>query len=255
MTSMSPTSWRVAVCRLRKPGRLPFDAMPDASFLAATRDSYDAIAVEYADMVSGDIEERVLDRALLAAFAELVRANGHRPVADVGCGPGRITIVLHQLGLDAFGIDLSPVMVELARRTHPQLRFEVGSMLALDVPDASLGGLLAYYSIIHISRQRRPEVFSEFHRVLSPGGHLMLAYQVGDDTRHLDEAFGKVVSLDFHRQQPPEIAKLVRSAGFELVAMIVKEPQGTDRTPQAVTIARKPVEGTVSGDADHQISA
>jgi ubiquinone/menaquinone biosynthesis C-methylase UbiE len=225
-------------------GALPFSAMPDASFLAATRDSYDAMVAEYADMVSGDIEGRTLDRALLAAFAELVRADGPRPVADVGCGPGRITTVLHRLGLDAFGIDLSPMMVELARRTHPQLRFEVGSMLALDLPDASLGGLLAYYSIIHIPRQRRPEVFAEFHRVLAPGGHLMLAYQVGDDTRHLDEAFGKPVSLDFHRQQPHEVAGLISSAGFTMCATITKEPEGTDKTPQGITIARKPTDRT-----------
>ena len=218
--------------------------MPDASFLAATRDSYDATAAEYADMVSSDIEGRSLDRALLAAFAELVHAGGPRPVADVGCGPGRITVVLHQLGLDAFGIDLSPMMVELARRTHPQLRFEVGSMLALDLPDASLGGLLAYYSIIHIPRQRRPEVFAEFHRVLAPGGPLMLAYQVGDDTRHLDEAFGKAVDLDFHRQQPHEVAELIRHAGFELWATVVKQAEGTEKTPQGITIARKLTVGT-----------
>ena len=215
--------------------------MPDdAAFLAATRDSYDAIAVEYRDMLSGDIEGRALDRALLAAFAELVRANGSGPVADVGCGPGRITIVLHRLGLDAFGIDLSPAMVELARRTHPQLRFEVGSMLALDLPDASLGGLLAYYSIIHVPRRRRAEVLAEFHRVLAPGGHLMLASQVGDDTRHLDEAFDKRVDLDFRRQQPHEVAELVRGAGFELWTTAVKQAEGTEKTPQAITIARKP---------------
>ncbi len=215
--------------------------MPDdASFLAATRDSYDAIAVQYTDMLRGDIDSRVLDRALLAAFAELARAGGSGPVADVGCGPGRITVVLHQLGLDAFGIDLSPAMVDLARRTHPQLRFEIGSMLALDLPDASLGGLLAYYSLIHIPRRRRPEVLTEFHRVLAPGAPLMLAYQVGDDTRHLDEAFDKRVDLDFHRQQPQEVADLVRGAGFELRATLVKQPEGADKTPQGITIACKP---------------
>jgi ubiquinone/menaquinone biosynthesis C-methylase UbiE len=216
----------------------------DASVLAATRDSYDTMAVDYTDMVSGDIEGRPLDRALLATFAELVRADGNRPVADVGCGPGRITVVLHQLELDAFGVDLSPTMVELARRKYPHLRFEVGSMLALNLPSASLSGLLAYYSIIHIPRQRRHEVFAEFHRVLAPGGHLMLAYQVGDDTRHYDEAFGKRVNLDFHRQQPHEIAELLRSAGFDLWATVVKQPEGTERTPQGITIARKPTETT-----------
>jgi SAM-dependent methyltransferase len=120
----------------------------DAS-LAETRDSYDAIAAEYSDLVNSELDDRPLDRALFAAFAELIRAGGNGPVADVGCGSGRVTTLLSRLGLDAFGVDLSPGMVSLARRNYPQLRFEEGSMLALDIPTADLGGLLAYYSIIH----------------------------------------------------------------------------------------------------------
>ena len=53
---------------------------------------------------------------------------GGGPVADVGCGPGHVTAHLRDSGLDAFGIDLSPVMIDVARREHPGLRFEVGSM-------------------------------------------------------------------------------------------------------------------------------
>jgi SAM-dependent methyltransferase len=213
--------------------------MPDATYLAAVRDSYDTIAVEYAEMLRTDMDERPLDRALLAAFAELVRGNGNGPVADVGCGPGRVTVVLKGLGLDAFGIDLSPGMVELARRTYRGLRFEVGSMLALDLPDAGLGGLLAYYSIIHLPWEQRPEVFAEFHRVLVPAGHLMLAFQVGDDRGRREEAFGKPVSLDWYRQQPDEVAQLLRDAGFETWATAVKEREGEEKTPQGIMIARK----------------
>ena len=144
--------------------------MTDASVVAATRDSYDALAAEHAEVVASGLDDRPLDRALFAAFAEMVQAGGNRTVVDVGCGPGRVTILLSRLGLDVSGIDLSPGMVALARRTYPQLRFEQGSMLALDLPDASVGGLLAYYSIIHIPWEQRPQVFTEFHRVLVPGG-------------------------------------------------------------------------------------
>jgi ubiquinone/menaquinone biosynthesis C-methylase UbiE len=70
-----------------------------------------------------------------------VRAQGGGTVADVGCGPGRITAHLRQLGVDALGIDLSPAMIEVARRDHPGLRFEVGSMTDLALADASLAGL------------------------------------------------------------------------------------------------------------------
>lgn len=215
--------------------------MPDERFLAATRASYDVMAVEYAEKVGSDLDAKPLDRALLAAFAELTKAGGNGLVADVGCGPGQVTAALHRLGLDAFGIDLSPEMIAVARRTHPHLRFEVGSMLALDLPQASLGGLLAYYSIIHIPWGRRADVFDEFHRVLAPGGQLMLVFQVGDDQGHRAEAFGKAICVDWYRQQPDEIAGLLRRAGFEVWATTTRLPDSTEKTPQGYVLARKPV--------------
>ena len=105
--------------------------VPDDAYLVPTRDSYDLLAAEFPDVVSTNLDDKPLDRALLRTFAELVPAG---PVGDVGCGPGQVTALLHRLGLDAFGIDLSPGTVALARRTYPELRFEVGSMLALDIP-------------------------------------------------------------------------------------------------------------------------
>ena len=80
------------------------------------------------------------DRAVLATFAELVSRDELGPVADIGCGPGRITGYLHYLGLDAFGVDLSPGMLAVARQALPRLRFVEGSMTGLDLPDGSLGG-------------------------------------------------------------------------------------------------------------------
>ncbi|ADB29360.1 Methyltransferase type 11 [Kribbella flavida DSM 17836] len=208
--------------------------------MTATRDSYDALASAHADVVSSALDDRPLDHALFATFAELVRQGGNGPVADVGCGPGRVTILLSRLGLDAFGIDLSPGMLELARRTYPELRFDEGSMLALDLPDASLGGVLAYYSIIHVPWDQRPQVFAEFHRVLTPGGVVMLVFQVGEEKVHRDEFLGEAISLDFYRQQPHEVAELLRAAGFDLWMTAVREPQDAEKTPQGYVIARKP---------------
>ena len=64
------------------------------------RRAYDAIAAEYTDLYRHELRGRPLERALLAAFAELV---GDRPVADLGCGPGRVTAHLRDLGVSAFG--------------------------------------------------------------------------------------------------------------------------------------------------------
>jgi SAM-dependent methyltransferase len=218
----------------------------EPDFLRATRAAYDAAATQYAEWIRGELAAKPLDRAMLAGFAELVQASGGGPVADVGCGTGRVTAHLHGLGLSVFGVDLSPRMVAVARQAHSDLRFEVGSMLALDLPDGVLGGLMAWYSIIHIPHERLPEVFTEFHRVLAAGAHLLLAFQVGDEPFHLTEAFGHPVSLEFHRRQPDQVAALVRQAGLVVRARLLREPdtegEFPEKTPQAFVLARKPVD-------------
>jgi SAM-dependent methyltransferase len=219
-------------------------AVTETAHLTATRAGYDAMAEQYAEVFRAALDEAPLDRALLSGFAELVRRDHLEPeVLEVGSGPGGIAAYLHQLGAAVRGIDLSPAMVELARREHPELAFEVGEMGALDVADASLAGVVAWYSVIHVPAAQRPGVIGEFHRVLRPGGYALLAFQVGDDTLHLDEAFGHEVSLDFHRLQPDAVVALLEDAGFELYARLVRAPDSSSpaaKVPQGFVIARKP---------------
>lgn len=208
--------------------------------MRATRAGYDAVAADYAQWVSDDLAVKPLDRALLGAFAELVAAHGGRPVGDLGCGPGRVTAHLRSLGVSVFGVDLSPAMVAVARRTYPDLRFDEGSITAVDAADGALGGIVAWYSIIHTPPQELAVIFVEFHRLLTPGGHLLLAFQVGDEPRHLVQAFGRVVSLDFYRFQPDHVAQLLHQAGLGVVARLLREPDETETVSQAYLLARKP---------------
>lgn len=218
--------------------------MTEPDFVASTRGSYDTVAEDYGGWIRGELAAKPLDRAVLGGFAELVAAAGAGPVADIGCGPGRVTAHLTELGLSVFGVDLSPNMIALARRTYPGLRFTEGSMTALDIAAGTLGGVLAWYSVIHIPDELLPGVFAEFHRVLAPGGYVQLAFQVGTGVMHRTEAGGHEISLDFHRREPDRVADLLGRAGFAPVARTVREPDGygvfPEQTPQGFVLARKP---------------
>ena len=217
------------------------NAAPTADFIEATRSSYDAIAPAYSAEHPDSLVESPLDRSLLTAFADLVRTAGEAPVADVGSGPGYVTARLNSLGLPAFGIDISPRMVALAREAHPQLRFEVGSMTSLDVPDGTLGGVVALYSTIHIPDDRLPGVFAEFHWALRPGGHVLLGFQGAEDEHlHLSERYGQDISLDYYFRTPAAVASFLTQAGLPLYSEVLRKPQGEEKRPRVFILAYKP---------------
>lgn len=212
---------------------------PEPPYQHATRAAYDIVAVDYAELLETELAAKPLDRALLAVFAELLQAAGNGPVADLGCGPGRVTAHLHSLGLNAFGIDLSPGMVAEARRRHPHLHFDEGPMTDLDLTDGALGGIVAWYSIIHTPPDLLPVIFAEFHRVLAPGGHLLAAFQAGDERVHLEHAYGHAISLDAYRLSPAQVTHQLSQAGLPVYASALREPQEAEKTQQAYLLARK----------------
>lgn len=207
------------------------------SWLSATRISYDTDAVGYAEKVRGLLEGSPYLRASLALFAELVRDSGGGLVADVGCGPGYVTRHLHDLGVDAFGIDLSPEMVAIARRDYPALRFEVGTMTNLDLADDSVAGVLAFWSVIHVPDHSVPRVFAQFRRVMRPGGPLLVGFHVGDETRRTSGGCsGRSIDVDSHPRRPSEVARWLREAGFAIEAELVMRPD--EDVPGAIILAR-----------------
>lgn len=132
-------------------------------------------------------------------------------------------------------------MVAVARRDHPGLQFSEGSMEALELADGTLGGIVVWYSIIHTPPARLPGVFAEFHRTLLDGGLLLLSFQAGDESRHLDFAYGYEIDLDAYRLPPERIKELLLQAGFVVEAQLLREPDDMyEKTPQAYLLARKP---------------
>jgi SAM-dependent methyltransferase len=207
-----------------------------SSHLRATADAYDAVAVRYAELPRDDLEAIALDRAVLAAFAELARSADPGLVAELGCGPGPVTAHLRDLGLDVFGVDLSPVMIALARETYPQLRFEVGSMDALDLGDGELGGIVSWYSVIHAPPQVIPSYFAEFHRVLAAGGHLLLAF-FESENEPVTVFDHKVTAA--YRWPIDDLARLARAAGFIEIGRMLREPCENERFRRGHLLMRR----------------
>jgi SAM-dependent methyltransferase len=213
----------------------------DSEFKAATQAGYDAVAEEYAERFFDELAAKPLDRALLDCLVELTRGVG--VIADIGCGPGQIARYLADHGAQAMGIDLSPEMVRLAQRLSPDIPFRQCDMLALGVN--SLGGIAAFYSIIHAPPEQIPQVMGEFYRVLRLGGLALLAFHIGDEVVHRDEWWEKPVSLDFHFYQPETLARRLEEAGLRVEAKIERAPYvGSVEHPsqRGYLLARKPSE-------------
>jgi len=208
-----------------------------------TRASYDAVAPAYAEALSDELARKPLDRALLTAFAEQVRAvgRGETRVWDVGCGPGHVTAFLAGLGLRAAGVDLSGEMTGQAAKRHPDLTFSTGSMTALPAADASWDGLVSFYSLIHmIDDADLRAALAEFRRVLTGGGLLLLAVHAGEETRHLAEWFGAEVDVSFRFFDPAWLSAELERAGFAVESLTRRQPYpGAEvATPRAYILAR-----------------
>jgi len=204
--------------------------------------SYDRLADEYTARLFGELAHKPLDRALLDRFADAVRGRG--TVCDLGCGPGQVARYLRERGLaEVCGVDLSPGMIAEARRLTPAIDFRTGDLRALDAPDGSWAGIAAFYSILHVPRG--PAVVAalcEWRRVLQPGGLALLSFHVGDEVRHVDELWGRAVSLDFVFFQPAEMRGYLEAAGLEVEEIVERDPYPDVEvaTRRAYVFARRP---------------
>jgi SAM-dependent methyltransferase len=97
-------------------------------------------------------------------------------ILDMGCGAGRTTIPLAEMGLDIVGIDISSPMIQFARQqanlAGVHADFQVMDSMQLEFPDASFEVVLYSYNGIELipGRAGKKKVMAEVLRVLKPGG-------------------------------------------------------------------------------------
>ncbi len=207
--------------------------------LRSTRRAYDAVAADYARLLPDMSLEAPLDRAVLAAFVEMADLSTDSLVVDVGCGTGRVTAHLARAGLPVAGMDLSTAMATAARAAHPDLSFTVAHAGALPFRSGSLGGLVAWYSLINLPSSALPGVVAEVARVTRPGAPILLGFQSGDGERvERTTSYGRDVALTYHRHRVEDVVDAVVATGLALHATVRREPSlAHETTPQAFVLA------------------
>ena len=191
-------------------------------------EAYGARAAEYVELLGSVDAMHPSDRELIGTWGD--QAVG--PAIDAGCGPGHWTDFLARRGVDIRGVDLTPAFIEYARGRYPDLRFATGSVDALDASDASLGGVLAWYSLIHHAPDAIGSTLDEIARVLRPGGLLLTGFFEGSAV----EAFDHAVTTAY-RWPVAELSERLRASGFEIVETHTRT--SPDARPHAAIVARR----------------
>jgi ubiquinone/menaquinone biosynthesis C-methylase UbiE len=201
---------------------------------------YDALAKEYSETFSGEHEKKPKDQEILLRFSKEIGGSG--PVWDFGCGPGQTTKYLKDLGIGVSGLDLSEKILKQARRIHPEINFRKGNILDFEFEDDSIGGVVAFYAIVHFTKEQVEIAFREVFRVLRSGGLFLLAYHIGEETIHIDEFLGRKVDFDFMFFTTDFIYSCLQPIGFKKIEIIERDPYpGVEyQSRRAYVFAKKP---------------
>ncbi|MET9595306.1 class I SAM-dependent methyltransferase [Streptomyces sp. NPDC006516] len=132
--------------------------------------AFDAIGADYERAFAGSAAHLAsLDR-LLGALAPRSR------VLDVGSGTGRPTAgTLADAGHEVLGVDVSPVMVELASRRVPGASFRCADIREAALEEESFDAVCVYFSLLQMPREEQRTLVGRLTRALRPGGRMVLA--------------------------------------------------------------------------------
>ena len=207
-----------------------------------TKRSYDAVADDYAERISDELDGKPLDRALLDALIELADGGG---VADIGCGPGHVARYLRRKNTKTIALDLSPAMAAIANRHTPAA---AADMTALPIKDKRLAAIISLYAVIHLDEHQRAAAYREFARTLQPGGTALIAFHTSDaeipigGAKTFTQWWGHDVALTVQvprpgtrdRQTEPRRAHPHRTPGEAVGRRRTSEPAQLPRRPAAV---------------------
>ncbi len=224
--------------------------MTDDIRTATVRALWDATAAVYLDAVVPALRETHL---AVSALAGDVRGLD---VLDLGCGTGAMSVALGTAGATVTAVDLAPRMVAVARQQLAGVpgiaRVDVMDAQALDLPDASFDMVVAALSLMFCPDHAA--AFAEAHRVLRPGGRMVMACWGRPD--QCESVTVVRVASQFATARPPDgtptgqslgdpdlLRGLITDAGFTDISMASRRMRLRYPGPDAMWAAVRHVHG------------
>lgn len=218
--------------------------MTGVEYPGELRRSYDRMAPAYRDHFARELEHKPFDRIFLDRVAAVIDRSEW--VIDLGSGPGQIGAYLIGRDVRIVSVDLSLAMLREAAFLVPAGGRVQADMRFLPFGTCSVGGIVAFYSLIHIPPDELAGTLNELHRVLRIGGHVALTTHVtsppdrgaavrqeGSLALHVEEMLSTPVDLDFYFYGVAELVPELEQTGFSVVDSTERDPYAPDIEAQS----------------------
>jgi ubiquinone/menaquinone biosynthesis C-methylase UbiE len=197
------------------------DADPRTS---TVREGYDRMASHYVEWAAG-IDDPARERHTEALIGRLPTGA---TLLELGCGAGVPSTRRLAEHCAVTGVDVSAHQLRLARGNVPAATFVHADLMRVELPDASVDAVTAFYVLAHVPREALAEVFGRVRRWLRPGGWFLATLGAGDTPGSTEVWLG--VPMFFSSYEPERNRELLSAAGFDLMVdevVELEEPEGT----------------------------
>ncbi|EPH06594.1 hypothetical protein HMPREF1531_00495 [Propionibacterium sp. oral taxon 192 str. F0372] len=205
------------------------------------RFSHDVVAAIHPEAFAITEPERDIDLAMIRHFAGLLPTGAK--VLDAGCGIGRMLPVLRDLGLRPLGVDFSMAMIDRARREHPEFVTWAAPLTRIPCVNESFAAVFSWYSLTCIDDEQLSIVLEEFHRLLVPGGLLLISFRIGGTPPDTTAGTRHNPATPVDPMGPPltreRIFQGAARQDFILVADLERAPVANEQQPRAAMIFRR----------------
>ena len=139
-------------------------------------------------------------------------------ILDIGCGSGRDMAILIQYGIDIYGVDASPEMVQYAQEKYPELqaKIDIGVLPNLGKPfGGEFDGVLCSAVLMHLPKEELFDAAFSIRNLMKEGGRLLVSmpHDRPDIDEHCRDSKGRL----FNSVKPEYLQLLFERLGFSII--------------------------------------